>query len=283
MGLGNPKRLTINQNQPPNLGAFLCLFFLASVPALAFSVIAMQNHTHNQTTPATPNLSEKENRTLYAFDILPAWRNAKRNLFWKDTESVNLDHREFYRLLDEIETKHFPLRKYGKSEAEAFLFKALIIRDADLQERASRFVQEVCDALDDLHKSVKQEEQDRKDRLDCAKRTLEQYQHNDKFNGFVSFYYSVQEEYSPAEGGCWFIRRTPVACYPARNFLDTKTGGLDRGKLEAEAERLGLTLDGTEIDGRPAKIRSCAPEADCEAFLEQYPFEGTCLFAPRYE
>ena len=224
-------------------------------------------------------LSEQECRTLNAFNALEGWCSAFRFEKQIEAECLRMDAKTYYETLDEISNRHSIARR----DLETFFFQSLILRQADLQEEISRFVKDTCQTFDALHKFVKQEEQDRKDRLDCAKRSLEQYQHNDKFNGFVSFYHSVQEEYSPAEGGCWFIRRIPVACYPARNFLDRKTGGLDRGKLEAEAERLGLTLDGTEIDGRLAKIRSCAPEADCEAFLEQYPFEGTCLFAPKYE
>jgi hypothetical protein len=142
----------------------------------------------------------------------------------------------------------------------------------------------------DTTATFNEQEEERAFDLEQAQRVLvEQFKGREGVNGFVSFYQSEQEEYSPAEGGCWFVRRTPRACYPARLFWNYETLSLDRTLLEAEADRLGLTLEGSMVsrsDGslRPVrKICSSAPEADCEAFLETYPFQSAETIRPRYE
>lgn len=239
--------------------------------------------------PVSP-LTDLENRVLFAFDFLDCWRTKSRWDFPKDCESRRLNAVRFSETLKELQAtltlnETFPEHDLKKN----LLFGGLILRDADKAEAVAKFVADTCKALDALHDELLQVEEHRKWELEHAKTSLDQFQWSEGVNGFVSFYHSEQEEYSPAEGGCWFIRRTPVACYPASKFWDYSAKDLDRKLLEAEASRLGLTLEGEETqnrDGSTRKVRpicSCASEADCEAFLETYPFSHACTIRPQYE
>jgi len=241
------------------------------------------------TLPVSP-LTDSESRTLFAFDVLSCWQDRSRWSFPNDIESQRLNRTRWNETLKELQTtltldETFPERDFQKN----FLMGGMILRDADKAEAVAKFVTATCKALDALHDELKEAEQMRKNFLEYAKNNLEQFQWCEGVNGFVSFYHSVQEEYSTAEGGCWFIRRTPVACYPAKNFWNYETKDLDQKLLEAEACRLGLTLEGEEVprgDGTFRKVRpicSCASEADGEAFLETYPFSHAETIAPRYE
>lgn len=106
------------------------------------------------------------------------------------------------------------------------------------------------------------------------------------------------ECYSPAEGGCWYVHLSPVACYPRRLFAADAyddTSPLDLAKVHAEADRLNLTLEDTEIfhyrdelnvehfrKVRP--ISSCAPEANARFYDgENEPFENRTTSRPVYE
>ena len=116
---------------------------------------------------------------------------------------------------------------------------------------------------------------------------------------FVNFYRSEWEEYSPAEGGCYWMRRTPLACFPLSYFDGTGYWGhpsegsdakttLERAK-EYGRDKLGLTFDGDTInwgEGDTRKVRgltSCSPEADAEVMLEAFPFQSAAMCRPHYE
>ena len=115
---------------------------------------------------------------------------------------------------------------------------------------------------------------------------------------YLSFYSASMECYSNAEGGCYYVHTSPVACYPRRLFAADAyddTSPLDLEKVHAEADRLNLTLEGTEIyhyrdelnvvhyrKVRP--ISSCAPEANARFYDgETEPFENRTTSRPVYE
>jgi predicted house-cleaning noncanonical NTP pyrophosphatase (MazG superfamily) len=53
-------------------------------------------------------------------------------------------------------------------------------------------------------------------------------------NCFVSFYRSEWEEFSPAEGGCYWMRRQMVACFPVSHFNGVGAyGHPDDGEADA--------------------------------------------------
>ena len=116
---------------------------------------------------------------------------------------------------------------------------------------------------------------------------------------FVNFYRSDWEEFSPAEGGCYWMRRRPVASFPLSFFDGTGYWGhpsegstaqttLERAK-EYGRDKFGLTFEGDEVersDGSKRKVwglTSSRPEADAEVMLEQFPFQSAALVAPHYE
>jgi hypothetical protein len=116
---------------------------------------------------------------------------------------------------------------------------------------------------------------------------------------FVNFYRSDWEEFSPAEGGCYWMRRRPVASFPLSFFDGTGYWGhpfaasaaqttLERAK-EYGRDKFGLTFEGDEAersDGSKRKVfglTSSRPEADAEVMLEQFPFQSAALVAPHYE
>lgn len=112
---------------------------------------------------------------------------------------------------------------------------------------------------------------------------------------FVTFYASSLECYSQAEGGCWFVYRKPVACFPLTFFTcgSRHAANLDKAQVQEMADTLNLTLNGSDIewgkdeDGNPkykkANLRSAAPDADGEYFLEAEPFENETKEWPHYE
>lgn len=115
---------------------------------------------------------------------------------------------------------------------------------------------------------------------------------------YLSFYSASLECYSNAEGGCYYVHRSPVACYPRRLFaVDAydDTSPLDVAKVHAEAERLNLTLEGAEVFlyrdelgvdvfRKVRGIRSCSPEADGDFYDgEDEPFENRTKSRPVYE
>lgn len=118
-------------------------------------------------------------------------------------------------------------------------------------------------------------------------------------NCFVSFYRSEWEEFSPAEGGCYWMRRTPLACFPVSYFNGVGVYGhpddaqADERTLEAAKEygrdKLGLTFEGDwmEREGYDRRkvwgLTSSRPEADAEVFLEAFPFQSTAMVTPHYE
>ena len=245
----------------------------------------------NQPSPTLPvqPLTASQERVLFAFEVLDCWRSSSRWNFPKEQESRRLNAVRFSEVLNELTAPLMLAKHYASSfEFTKFIFDGMILRSEKV-EACEKFVSDCCEALDALHAELSEVEQMRKNFLEYAKNNLEQFQWCEGVNGFVSFYHSVQEEYSTAEGGCWFVRRTPVACYPASKFWDYSAKSLDRKKLEAEASRLGLTLEGEETQNRDGSVRKVrkiccsAPEADGEAFLETYPFSHACTIAPRYE
>jgi hypothetical protein len=267
----------------------LCLFF-SLVLGLWLALLAGAMTQPNQ-TPSLPvqPLTASQERVLFAFEVLDCWRSSSRWNFPKEQESRRLNAVRFSETLNELTAPLMLAKHYASSfEFTKFIFDGMILRSEKV-EACEKFVSDCCEALDALHAELLEVEEHRKWELEHAKTSLDQFQWSQGVNGFVSFYHSEQEEYSPAEGGCWFIRRTPVACYPASKFWDYSAKSLNRKLLEAEASRLGLTLEGEEVpygDGTTRKVRkicSCAPEADCEAFLETYPFSHAKTIAPRYE
>lgn len=118
-------------------------------------------------------------------------------------------------------------------------------------------------------------------------------------NCFVCFYRSEWEEFSPAEGGCYWMRRTPLACFPVSYFNGVGVYGhpddaaADERTLAAAKEygrdKLGLTFEGDETersDGSKRKVwglTSSRPEADAEVMLEAFPFQSTAMVKPHYE
>jgi len=246
----------------------------------------------NPTTslPVQP-LTASQQRVLFAFGVLDCFCSSLLLDYPKEQESRRLNAVRFYDTLHALTAPLIPASRYTFAESfdfTTFLFQGIILRSEKV-EVCEKFVSDCCIALDALHAELSEAEEHRKWELEHAKTSLEQFQWSQGVNGFVSFYHSVQEEYSPAEGGCWFVRRTPVACYPAKKFWDYSAKSLDRKLLEAEASRLGLTLEGEEGENHDGSVRrvrpicSCAPEADGEAFLETYPFSHAETIAPRYE
>jgi hypothetical protein len=118
-------------------------------------------------------------------------------------------------------------------------------------------------------------------------------------NCFVNFYRSEWEEYSPAEGGCYWMRRTCIASFPVAYFNGVGVFGhpddaqADERTLDAAKEygrdKFGLTFDGdlTErSDGSKRKVwglTSSRPEADAEVMLEALPFQSATFTRPHYE
>lgn len=268
------------------MGAFFVLVLWLWLALLACAMT--QPNPPSLTLPVQP-LTASQERVLFAFNVLDCWRSGSRWNFPKEVESRRLNAVRFSETLNELTAPLVLSKHYSSSfEFTKFIFDGMILRSEKV-EACEKFVTDCCEALDALHAELSEAEELRLWNLEHAKKSLEQFQHSRGYHGFVSFYHSEQEEYSPAEGGCWFIRRTPVACYPASKFWSHSLKALDPKLLEAEASRLGLTLEGEEVqnlDGtcrRVRKICSCAPEADCEAFLETYPFENARTIAPHYE
>jgi len=258
---------------------------------LVLSKLVMNNPNHSQPATATPVLTPFERvrscyyPTLFGdnYPTLFGDRN-ERPLDPRDATAFRLYHSRFEAIL-EAEAKAHGFFKSGF--VRKYFLNCLV---ADTGELVAPLIASTCEALDRLHADIEREDEMRAFDLEQAQRVLvEQFKGREGVNGFVSFYHSEQEEYSPAEGGCWFVRRTPRACYPARQFWNDETQALDRTLLEAEADRLGLTLEGSMVsrsDGtlRPVrKICSSAAEADCEAFLETYPFQSAKTLRPQYE
>lgn len=269
-------------------GFFVFVFLLVLGLWLALLAGAMSQPNPPLTLPVQP-LTASQERVLFAFDVLDCWRTTSRWNFPKEVESRRLNEVRFSETLNELTAPLMLSKHYASSfEFTKFIFDAMILRSEKI-EACEKFVTDTCKSLDALHAELSEAEQARLYCLESAKNNLDQFQWCNGYNGFVSFYHSEQEEYSPAEGGCWFIRRTPVACYPASKFWSHSLKALDRYAVRAEAFRLGLTLEDDEtenLDGSMRKVRkicSCAPEADCEAFLETYPFENARTIRPQYE
>jgi hypothetical protein len=122
---------------------------------------------------------------------------------------------------------------------------------------------------------------------------------------FINFYSVSLEEYSPAEGGCYFDYYQPVMCLPVSrvqeivfplcwlnegiwDFVsdDLTSHAKDLINRHAE-EHLGLTLESTMCGDRKARpIYSCAGgwgRANARWHLEDKPFESTTTVWPHYE
>lgn len=117
---------------------------------------------------------------------------------------------------------------------------------------------------------------------------------------FVNFYRTELVEYSPAEGGCFYHRRTCLASFPVSYFNAVKFYGeftcpenAEDKTLEAAKEygreKFGLTFQGDRVDwgdGDTREVRgfsSARPEADGEAMLERFPFQSATMTVPHYE
>jgi len=110
---------------------------------------------------------------------------------------------------------------------------------------------------------------------------------------FVSFYYVTRECFSQAEGGCWFDYYVPVACFAIGHFTNgspsVSKAQENIAGIQAEAERLGLILEGTEIErvgGGTRKVNpisSVAAEANGRYHFEAVPFEMETKAWPHYE
>ena len=121
---------------------------------------------------------------------------------------------------------------------------------------------------------------------------------------FVTFYHVSREEFSPAEGGCWFDYYRPVLCIPLMHIPhiiyptrwadtalwsdaddDMTSQAKDLVNLYAE-DVLGLTLETTIIDGRKAlPIYSACWQnrADARWHIEEEPMQSRTIRWPHYE
>jgi hypothetical protein len=120
---------------------------------------------------------------------------------------------------------------------------------------------------------------------------------------FVNFYRVSREEYSPAEGGCWFDYYQPFLCLPVSrlremvfptrwtgdvwSFADDDLTEEARLLVNLYAEdNLGLTLESTIVCGRTARpiYSACwQGRADARWHLEGEPFESMTRVWPHYE
>ena len=117
---------------------------------------------------------------------------------------------------------------------------------------------------------------------------------------FVNFYRTELVEYSPAEGGCYYLRRLCVASFPVSYFnghgycgeftcFESAEDKVLETAKEYGRDKFGLTFEGDEVersDGSKRKVfglRSSRPEADGEAMLERFPFQSATLTVPHYE
>jgi hypothetical protein len=116
---------------------------------------------------------------------------------------------------------------------------------------------------------------------------------------FVNFYRTELIEYSPAEGGCFYLRRLCLASFPVSYFNAvnyygefTTPEGAEQKTLEAAKEygrdKFGLTFQGDRVEGCEGdrEVRgfsSSRPEADGEAMLERFPFQSATMTVPHYE
>lgn len=119
-----------------------------------------------------------------------------------------------------------------------------------------------------------------KTELDCYQQSVVRYSTE---ASFYSFYLTSYEEYSQAEGGCYYFHREALACFPISQFKDE-----DEAKAFAR-DKFGVTFEGDTVtysDGRTRKVAgftSCRPEANCEVFLERFPFQELTTEIPHYE
>jgi hypothetical protein len=90
---------------------------------------------------------------------------------------------------------------------------------------------------------------------------------NDRLAGvrYVSFYKVSRECYSPAEGGCWFDRKTLVATFPLSHFCGYGERDYDVVLAVANGEAARMELN-----------------HDC-IHLETFPAENQTLRTPTYE
>lgn len=196
-----------------------------------------------------------------------------------------------------------------KGEREELFFKWFRSEKVKANNTLSS-LQDALDALDKHEKEVRKfkhdaEEQSLADWLSDAENYRDNFLMPLRFrqsptgNCFVCFYRSEWLEFSPAEGGCYWMRRTPVACFPVSYFngvgeyghpanADADQQTLERAK-EYGRDKLGLTFEGDETersDGSKRKVwglTSSRPEADAEVFLEPFPFQSASLVTPHYE
>ena len=122
---------------------------------------------------------------------------------------------------------------------------------------------------------------------------------------FINFYRVSREEFSPAEGGCWFDFYQPLMSIPVCRIQDlvfpTRWEGVDVWDFSSDdltshardlvnlyaEETLGLTLECTVVNGRKARpIYSAAGgwgQADARWHMEDKPFESMTTVWPHYE
>lgn len=196
-----------------------------------------------------------------------------------------------------------------KAEREERFWKFFLSRNATTESRVAG-LQDALAALDAHELAVRKfkhdaEEQALADWLRDAESYRDDFlmplRHRQSAEGgcFVNFYRSDWEEFSPAEGGCYWMRRRPVASFPLSFFDGTGYWGhpsegsaavttLERAK-EYGRDKFGLTFEGDwlEREGYDRRkvwgLTSSRPEADAEVMLEQFPFQSAALVAPHYE
>ena len=196
-----------------------------------------------------------------------------------------------------------------KAEREAHFWKVWL-SDKVTTESKCAGLQDALAALDKHEEEVRKFLHDEEEQA-LADWTAQALTYQDEFlmplrlrqsptgNCFVSFYRSEWEEFSPAEGGCYWMRRTMVACFPVSHFNGVGAyghpadGGADDRTLEAAKEygrkEFGLTFEGDwlERDGYDRRkvwgLTSSRPEADAEVFLEAFPFQAATMCRPHYE
>lgn len=120
---------------------------------------------------------------------------------------------------------------------------------------------------------------------------------------FVNFYHVSREEYSPAEGGCWFDYYQPVMSIPVSRLeymvFPTRWSGPAWSPVDDDLteeartlvnlyaeDNLGLTLETTMLGDRKARpiYSACGQgRADARWHLEAEPFESMTRRWPHYE
>ena len=162
-----------------------------------------------------------------------------------------------------------------------FLLSDLTDSSEVLTLKEVRLARKVLATLDALKKSKEQTEADEKFDLEAYQQKVSELPTD--CENFWNFYLTSYDEYSPAEGGCYYYHRKALACYPLSKF-----DSLEQAKAFAR-DTFGVTFEGDTTEtsgGYSRKVRgftSASPEADCEVYAQRFPFQEVTTRTPRYE